>query len=99
MFESFGHFVYEIFLHDGSEKSISHFPNDDVLVTLLVELAFQFILQPGIEVLDRSLPGVERPLFSFTFTELSSLLQGASIGSAAHGCTPATCRTREVTAA
>ncbi|AFO57534.1 hypothetical protein NJ7G_2299 [Natrinema sp. J7-2] len=53
MFEPVGHFVYEVFLYDSSEKGVGHLPNNDILVALLVELAFQFVLQPGIEVLGR----------------------------------------------
>ena len=63
MFEPFGHFVDEVFLHDSPQERVSHLPNDDVLVALLVELALQFVPQPGIEVPNRSLTGIERALF------------------------------------
>jgi len=71
LFEPFGHFVDEVFLHDSPQERVSHLPNDDVLVALLVELALQFVPQPGIEVLNRSLTGIERALFGSLVAERS----------------------------
>ena len=71
MFEPFGHFVDEVFLRDSSQERVGHLPNDNILVALLVELALQFVLQPRIEVFDRSLTGIEGALFGSLVAERS----------------------------
>jgi hypothetical protein len=37
LLEPFGNLIHEVFFDDGSQEGISHLPNDDVLVALLVE--------------------------------------------------------------
>jgi hypothetical protein len=59
LFETFGLFAYEMFLHDGSEMGVGHLPNDNILVALLVALALQVVIQSRIEILDRILTSIE----------------------------------------